>query len=149
MNVHDVRGGDAMNEMTAEEQAVINSTRFDTPVHGQCPKWCTANHNELVLNGTDGAEHSGLSFDDSLDDLHNWANGELDRKGGGSYTMTVVQWSKRSADGHIAYGYTSDPLVEASFSSNGQRAELLMTSGEVRTLARRLERIADEIDLRT
>lgn len=108
-----------------------------------CPAWCTTDHVKYIAEGGDPFLHKGLSFDEYLSTIRNEIDGCVERDGGASYAVTVSQESSEAG------GFAGPSVVEMIvWDVDQQRTIMSMTSGETRVLARRLDVLADEIDIR-
>ena len=107
-----------------------------------CPAWCKEHADYVLENwGLLTAEeihtHRSHGIDDFLADLANPVSHQVTRPGGGHY------------DAHIRCGSrTGEAVIQfALFTLRGPRVDLDLTSGEVRTMAAQLLKLADIIDL--
>ena len=108
-----------------------------------CPTWCTTDHVEYVADGGDPLDHYGRSFDSCLPEVRNYVDGRVERDGGAAYNIGIA---RRSMDG--CGGWEGPSVVELLVRDlDHQHLMIRLTSGEARTLARRLEVLADVMDL--
>jgi hypothetical protein len=118
-----------------------------------CPPWCDrAGHLQFALENdaltaAEVTEHSWHGGDAVLDELRNYVSGEVERPGGGRWTLVARQALQDPYTSRA--GYASPPLVELTVGKPGLEpdARINLTSGEARVLAVHLASLCDHVDL--
>ena len=112
-----------------------------------CPSWCDNDHAEVFADSEDweaAQEHVGGGPGGYLSVMLNPIDKRVIRAGGAGWDLDIRQRAMESG------GFLDEATVNLDIRPAGgpaSRAQLQLTSGEARTLARQLVAMADRIDL--
>lgn len=138
--------------MSTISDETATDLEFLAKISATCPSWCIDEHAEAYREGCDvetGAEHMGRGPEVRLYEVRNPYTGRVEREARGGWQARLRQTPYLHNAGHLT---EDEPLVEFGVDEHAPHGEgrsggsafLKLTTGEARTLAAALLRLAEE-----